>query len=110
MKKFFTLLPVVLILAAVITSCGLLNIAGSSELPVFMTWDTEGNIGTDKSDEEISVYLSKMKSHNISGIFLAGSNEFYKRITPLANKTVYANSCMAMDHESAETGVDGKAS
>ncbi|HLP15669.1 MAG TPA: putative glycoside hydrolase [Bacteroidota bacterium] len=56
------------------------------QLPVFMVWDTQASFEKKTSDEEIERYFKRLTDHHITGMFLRASNEYYKKLSPIAHK------------------------
>ncbi len=57
----------------------------STNKPNLKNWAWLGG-GKDNTDEELMAFFQKMKDNRIHGILPGGSNEYYKRIAPMAKQ------------------------
>ncbi len=83
--KTFVRSFVAILLLAIASSCTHVHAQVRPDtLPAFMVWDTQASFGTTMTDEEIGRYLKRFADHNVTGMFLRATNEFYQRIAPIA--------------------------
>ena len=86
MKKLSHFLSLVLLLLAVTSSFGFCQQVSKSGLPEFMVWDSQASFRDKTTDEDIEAYFKRFTDHKIKAMFLRASNDFYKKVIPLAEK------------------------